>query len=374
MGQSGGTAPDVLIVGGGVIGCALAYELVDAGISVLLLEQNRLAGGPGASGASAAILEPLVTAPPTLARLSLESVRGTAELARALMDETGVDAELDRPGALHIAEDDGEAVLLRAYVTAAQALGLPAEWLDGPGVRQAEPLLAPTIVGAAYLPDVYSVYAPRFVQQLAGAAIRRGAQVREGVAVARLCAAGSRVAVVETSDGPAMAGQVILATGAWTRPLAAQLGLHVPVGPQRGQIMALRSVGLTLRHVVHGAGGYLVPKRNGTIVVGATREAVGFDSRVTCAGLAFLAGLAQRLAPSLAGAAFVHAWAGLRPLMLDGSPPLIGRVPGYENAFIAAGHGPMGMTLAIGTARLLVDIMLGRRAAEPSVDPARYAR
>lgn len=374
MERPGSTSPDVLIVGGGVIGCALAYELAGAGLSVLLLEQGRLAASPGASGASAAILEPLVTAPAPLARLSLESVRGTAELASALAAETGIDAQLDRPGALHVAADESERVLLEPLVDAARQLGLPAQWLDGPAARQAEPSLAADLAGAAYLPDVYSVYAPHFVRQLACAAIRRGALVHEGVMVVALRHAGSRVMQVETSGGPVAPGNVVLAAGAWSAPLAAQLGLRVPVGPQRGQIMALRSAGMAVRRVVHGAGGYLVPKRNGTTVVGATREAVGFDPRVTCAGLAFLTALAQQLAPSLAGAAFVHAWAGLRPLMLDGSPPLIGRVPGCENAFVAAGHGPVGLTLALGTARLLAGIMLGRCAAEPYFDPARYAR
>lgn len=341
---------------------------------MLLLEQGRLAASPGASGASAAILEPLVMAPEPLARLSLESVRQTAELVPALAGEAGIDAQLDQPGALHAAADESERGMLSPDVEAARQLGLAAQWLEGTEARQAEPLLAPDLVGAAYLPEVYSGDAPHFVYQLARAAIRRGALLREGVMVVAFRHAGSRVTQVGTSGGPVAPGSVVLAAGAWSAPLAAQLGLRVPVGPQRGQIMALRSAGPALRHVVHGAGGYLVPKRNGTVVVGATREAVEFDARVTCAGLAFLTGLAQRLAPSLAGAAFVHVWSGLRPLMFDGSPPLIGRVPEYENAFAATGHGPVGMTLALGTARLLAGIMLGRRTAAPYFDPARYAR
>ncbi|MER3404477.1 MAG: glycine oxidase ThiO, partial [Chloroflexota bacterium] len=164
---------------------------------------------------------------------------------------------------LHAAADESERGMLSPDVEAARQLGLAAQWLEGTEARQAEPLLAPDLVGAAYLPEVYSGDAPHFVYQLARAAIRRGALLREGVMVVAFRHAGSRVTQVGMSGGPVAPGSVVLAAGAWSAPLAAQLGLRVPVGPQRGQIMALRSAGPALRHVVHGAGGYLVPKRNG---------------------------------------------------------------------------------------------------------------
>jgi glycine oxidase len=296
-----------------------------------------------------------------------------AELLPALEDAAGMAADLARPGSLHVATDEHEAGLFRSYVAAAQALGLPATWLDAAATRAAEPNLAPELAGAAHLTEAYSVYAPRFVQMLSRAAAARGARVREGVTATAVSHRGGRVVEVDTTEGPIAPGQALLAPGAWSAVLAGWLGLRLPIGPQRGQILALRSAGRAVRHIVHAGDGYLVPKLNGTTVVGATRELAGFDARVTADGLAFLTGLARRIMPALGDATFVHAWVGLRPLMLDGALPVIGPLPGVANAFVAAGHGAVGMTLSLGTGRLLADMILGRRGPDPAFDPARYA-
>ena len=186
---------------------------------------------------------------------------------------------------------------------------------------------------------------------------------------------GDRVAAITTVEGQIEAGHVVLATGAWTGMVGAWLGLDVPIGPQRGQIMAVQTR-LPLPHVrqvLSHDDGYIVPKPNGTAVVGATRELVGWDGRLTPSGLGFLAKLAHHLVPTLTESTVKHVWYGFRPLRLDDGPPLVGPLPGLSNVSIVAGHGPIGITLSAAAGSLLAQSLRGE---EPELslapfDPAR---
>jgi glycine oxidase len=170
----------------------------------------------------------------------------------------------------------------------------------------------------------------------------------QGVSVPGFDVQGDRVAAVRTSAGSVLADQVMIATGAWSGVVSGWLGRPIPVGPQRGQIMALTPAPgqPQVRHVLHGPGGYVIPKGNGTAVVGATHEMVGFDARVTTSGLKFLADLSTRLAPGAGLATLKHVWLGFRPVLLADGLPLVGRLPGLTNAFVAAGHGAIGLTVS----------------------------
>jgi glycine oxidase len=358
----GARYPDVVIIGGGVIGLATAYHLSAAGARVVVLEQ-RQAGGQ-ASGAAAGIVEPLPGDSPltALARASLALFRTWAP---ALRDETGIDIQLNRTGSLRLAFDEADAATYRATARhISTALGEPAEWLDAAALRAAEPALNPAARGALYYPDAYNVYSPRYVVALAAACRLRGVDLREGVVATGLRRQGDRVLALETTAGPVAGGQVVIAAGAWSAVAAAWFGLRVPVAPDRGQIMAVIPRGRPLRHVVHGGAGYAVPKADGLVVVGATHEDAGFDARVTVDGLAFLVDLARRLAPALADATLAHAWAGLRPALATGPTPLIGPLPGWRNAWLATGHGAWGITLSPGTGQLLAQALLGQPPAQ----------
>jgi glycine oxidase len=356
-------APDIVIVGGGVIGLAAAYCLSEQGARVTVLEQ-RQAGGQ-ASGAAAGIVEPLPGDSPltALTGVSLGLFRAWAP---ALRDETGIDIQFNQTGSLRLALDEAEAATFRrAAHHISTALGEPAEWLDPAALRAAEPAINPAARGALRLPNAYNVYSPRYVAALAAACLRRGVTLREGVVATGVRQQGDRVLGLDTSAGRISGGQIVIAAGAWSAIAAAWFGLHVPVAPDRGQIMALRPTRRLLRHVVHGGPGYAVPKADGLIVVGATHEDVGFDDRVTVDGLAFLVDLARLLVPGLADAALAHVWSGLRPALATGPTPLIGPIPGRRDAWLATGHGAWGITLSPGTGLLLAQALLGQPTAIP---------
>ena len=372
----------MVVVGAGVMGSATAFYLASQGVTVTLLEQNRVGGVPGASGASGSMLQALSGEGEPVERLGQDSRAMIGDLARELFDLTGTDIGLTQPGTIVLAFSEGDIEQITARrVAAYRRLDESHEWLTPEEVRRREPGVAPNVIAGLYLPQSQNVYAPQYVKALAHGAGVRGADLREGVAVTGVRRRGDCVTGVETAAGTIGCDALVLATGAWTGAAARWLGCTLPVGPQRGQIMALqaRPPQPNVRHILHGRGGYLIPKANGTTVAGATHDDVGFDARITAAGLQWLTGVSTRLVPALAEAAFKHVWCGFRPIMTDGQMPVVGRLPGFANAYVASGHGAFGVTVSPATGRLLAALIAGGEdaalAAErlAPLDPARYA-
>lgn len=368
-------APDVAIVGGGVIGCAIAYQLVSAGATVTVCERGQVGGQ--ASGAAAGMLAPLAEcrAPSPFLDLASASLQRFPALAERLRAETGLDIELVRSGLLRVAVSDDEAEELRRALAWKQAAGYSVEWLDAAGARECEPSLGPNVVGAVWSPAEQHVASPRLVAALAQAAGRAGAQFRLGTPVGEFLRQGDRIAGVVTADGSLPAGHVVVATGAWTGLLGQRLDLNLPVAPIRGQILALETLPQPLHHIVYAKAAYFVPKPDGSVVVGATEDAAGFDARVTVQGLSRLLNAVAPLLPGLAGAAFGRAWAGLRPHAPD-HWPLLGPAPGLRNLTVASGHYRNGILLSPITGELIADLVLTGRA-EPllsAFDPGRFGR
>lgn len=360
--------PDIGIIGGGVMGCALAYYLARNGQSVTLLEQGRIGDIPSASGASAAIINLLVTASAPLLEHSILTHKLLPELAEELLQQTGIDVNLTQPGSIQLAFTDHEHAGLRNLMEEHLAKGSQAEWLDAQTVRSLEPGISPLVSGGIHVPGTYSVYAPQYVRALAAGAAAHGAVIRQGIPVTGLRRSGDRVEAIKTFAEEIQTGQVILATGAWSGLTKTWLGIDVGIGPQRGQIMAVQTRNQHIRHVLSHNDGYVVPKSNGTAVIGATRESVGWDGRLTPAGLGFLVDLAHHFAPSLIEGTLKHVWYGFRPMRLDNGPPLLGPLPGLNNVSIVAGHGPVGVTLSAAAGYLLAQSLRGE---EPhlSLDP-----
>jgi glycine oxidase len=364
-------APDVIIVGGGAIGCAIAYYLAQAGARVTILERGEVGGE--ASGASAGILAPLELSLERgpLLDLCLASLELHPSLADALRQETDIDVEYLRSGILRVALSDEDAGDLHALVQGQRPRGVM-EWVDAEALRRLEPRLA-AARGGVYSPQYHQVNAHRLTQALAQAAVARGAALRQGVAVTGFVTDGPRVTGVRTGDGRMMAGQVVLAAGSWTAALGRRLGLMLPVKPMRGQMLAFPDSSSPLRHILLGEdGGYLAPKANGFLFVGATVEDVGFRRNTTAKGLAGLRRMAATLVPSLAYAEVASDWAGLRP----GSPddlPILGPVPGWEGLSVASGHFRKGILLAPITGRLMAQWLTQGRT-EMSLQPFSPAR
>jgi glycine oxidase len=383
----GKSYPEVAIVGGGVIGCAVAYCLAKAGARVVVVERERV--GAEASSAAAGMLAPLAegAAPGSFLDLALASLSRFAPLAEELRGATGIDVELLTPGLLRLALDEAEAAEYQAGLGWQRGLGLPLRWLDGAEVRGLEPLVRADVVGAVYSEGEHQVNPPRLTEALARAASARGAAFQLGAVVRGLLREGDRIVGVRLANGELLADHVVLAAGAWAAACGDWLGVPVPVEPVKGQMLAVslppgwqgegaevtagwgsrgagappggRGSGCALRHTLYARNGYLVPKADGTIYVGATVERAGYDRRVTAAGIADLLGLLPRVAPSLADATFVRAWAGLRP----GTPdhlPILGPVPGLEGVSLATGHYRNGILLAPISGELIAQAVLGQ--------------
>lgn len=355
---------DVAIVGGGVVGCAIAFELAREGLEVVLLERGELASE--ASGAAAGMLLPFGEAegPGPFLRQGLASLALFPDLVREARERSGIDPEHVVCGALHVAPDAEEAARLRERAALLGDRG--AEWLGAEELRSLEPRLARDLAGAVFARAEAHVRSPLLVRALAGAAVSLGARVETGTPVLALRRDAERVAGVETPAGAVAAGTVVLCAGAWSPALAP---VALPIEPLRGQIVSLDAPRPGLGAIVNAPGVYLVPKRDGSVVVGATSERVGFDPRVTADGVASLLASALRLAPGLAGAGFRSAWAGLRPATPDGLPA-IGWAPGHRGLLLAAGHHRNGVLLAPLTARLVADLLLGKA---PAPDAAIFA-
>jgi glycine oxidase len=351
---------DVVIVGGGVIGCAIAYFLRKRNIGVTVLERGEV--GAQASNAAAGLLAPLgpLPGPGPLADLLLGSFALFPALVAELEDASGIRVEYERTGALRTVRNAKRVAGLRKRMEEWQPLGLQMYWLSGDEARQREPLLAPEICGAIYAPEESQVRAPLLVKAFAQAATRLGAVFYSHGEIKGLQRHGTRVTGVYTSEGETIAcDHLVIAAGAWAARCGDWLGFDLPVSPLRGQILSLRQAGLPtlpLRHIVFGEAAYLAPKEDGTIVVGATKEEVGFDAGITADGVIWLLETARKLTPALGRSSVEAIWAGLRPKTLDGQP-ILGAAPEWENVTLATGHNSVGVLLSAITGQTIAELV-----------------
>lgn len=372
-------APDVLIVGGGIVGCSIAYRLAKNGARVLLLERTQLASG--ASGVAAGMLAPQVEAPFRDSFFDL-GVKGRAmhgPLAEELLDEVGLDVEYRQTGVLRVARTEAERVELQRQGRWQAEAGYSAEWLEPEEIGAREPLLRGVagrmLAGGVWLPEEGQVRSPRLVRALATGALRHGAAIQEGSSVLGLESAGDRITGVRTPTGVISGETTVLAAGVWSGELARLAGIELPVVPVKGQTLTLRALDALPRHVIWGDHCYLVPKVDGEIVVGATEEEGVYDARPTLAGLSWLSSEALSLVPRAGRFNVEHAWAGLRPAAPD-RRPIVGRVPNLGGLVVATAHFRNGVLLGPLTGQRVADLILLDRASPDLAPygPERFAR
>ncbi|MBI1884983.1 MAG: glycine oxidase ThiO [Chloroflexi bacterium] len=361
---------DVIVVGGGIVGCAIAYYLTGLRASVAVLERGEV-GGEASGAAAGMLIAPPWAAPASpfgdLCRSSLHLYPSLVERVQAV---TGIDVQFVTTGLLVPAETEGAAAALRQ---ATQWRGGPMpdmEWVEGEALRALEPELSPRLFGAAYSSRQHHVNPGLMTQALARAAEARGATLFPGTSVERYVRRRQRVVAVRTTEGTMAADHLVLAAGPWTGRLARPLGVRVPVRPVRGQMLAYRE--RRVRNIVGGTGGYLVPKPGGFLFAGATVEDVGFRRRTTRRGIAWLRSMAGSLVPSLRYAEVASTWAGLRP----GSPddmPILGRLPGWTNVYVATGHFRNGVLLAPVTGKVMAELIV-RGKTDAALAPFRVER
>jgi glycine oxidase len=354
-----------LVIGGGVIGLSLAYELAGQGRTVRVID----AGEPGreASWAGAGILPPAGEGTPDpLEQLTALSNRLHARWADALRDSTGVDNGFRRTGAIYLSRGQAQTRALEQSVQWAHGRGIVAERLTAESLGELEPALRLTgSPRCAYLvPGECQLRNPRHLKALVAGCAQRGVEMTRGVAADDFVVRGDRVRSVRTNLGPIAAEQFCITTGAWSAALASRLGVAAQIRPIRGQIVLLATGRQVIARIINQGPRYLVPRPDGRVLVGSTEEDVGFDRSTTVGAVAELLEFALGLVPELQQAQLERSWAGLRPATRDGLPYL-GRVPGLANAFLAAGHFRSGLQLSTGTAVVMSQLMEGR---QPAVD------
>jgi glycine oxidase len=356
-----------VIVGAGVIGCAIARELARRGAAPIVLD-DRPPGG-GATQASAGMLAPYVEGHDggVLQAMGVRSLALYDEWIAALTRESDLPVEYRRLGTLEVALDPDHAQeLRRASETGARAI--MRTWMDPADARRAHPALG-AIDGALFTPT-HGYVAPRqLTEALRRAAERQGAIFRRTKVLRITRAAGDLQ--LETSGGPMTARTAILASGAWTNQIVTSAPLP-PLRPVRGQLLHLGWHGDPLSTIVWGPECYIVPRTDGSILVGATVEDVGFDERTTCAGIRDLLDAVCELLPEGWGATFLAAHVGLRPATPD-ELPVLGPDPRIDGLVHASGHFRNGVLLAPLTAELIANWVESGND-DPALDSVRPGR
>jgi glycine oxidase len=342
--------PTTLVVGAGIIGCAIARELGARGAACTIVEDRAVAGG--ATRASAGILAPYVEAHAggPLLELTVRSLGLYADWIAAVRRESGIDVEYAAIGTLEIAGDASRAEALR------RASVLHGRWLDADMLRRAYPDVRPSH-GGRFTPEHGYVAAPQLAHALARAAERYGVPIH-AARVERVTRDAGRFRV-ETAAGDLRADTVVLAAGAWTNGIQ---GVRTPpIRPVRGQLLQLAWPGELLRAIHWGPRCYVVPRLDRSILVGATVEDAGFDERTTAAGVRDLLDAVCDLLPDARRASFLDARAGLRPATPD-ELPVLGEDPSLPGLVHASGHYRNGVLLAPITAQLIADLVLDGRS------------
>lgn len=361
-----------MVVGAGVVGCAVAYELARRGASVEIIDDRGT--GLGATQASAGMLAPFNEAPDggPLFEIALRGLAAYDDFVAALAADIGQPLNYHRNGSFDVALEAASVSRLRDTAERLLASGLSVEWLEPAAVRARVPAFGAVHAGL-FIPGQGFVGVAEFTRTLAAAARRHGAKIIEHGRVRRIAGGPGELSLV-TDRGSLSADAVVIAAGSWSGAIDIEgATARVPVTPIRGQLVQLHWTAPPLSHVVWSERCYVVPWHDGTVLVGATVEDAGFDERTTAAGVRALLEAATALLPSAADAGFVAARAGLRPASPD-HLPIVGRSAAQSQVVYATGHYRNGVLLAPLTAQLVADLVLDERA-DPMLDlmsPARF--
>jgi glycine oxidase len=362
--------PRVAIIGAGVIGLGIAWRLAGrAAVTVF----DRAKAGSGASHAAAGMLAACCEAEPgeeALVALGRESQARWPAFADELSRATGIDVELRREGTLVLALTADDQAEIAHRLEFQRQLDLPLEWLSAAQTRAREPHLAGKIAGALFSAQDHQVDNRKLAQALRAAAEAAGVTIHEHRPVKEIVVQGGRAKGVALEDGTiAAADIVVLAAGAWSRGIA---GLppdrRPPVRPVKGQMLALQMdpAAPLLTHVLWAPGAYLVPRRDGRLIVGGTVEEQGFDDKITAGGMLTLLEAAWRAVPAIEELPVAEIWVGHRPGSRDDAP-ILGPGPA-EGLVYATGHHRNGILLAPVTADAIARLVLDD-VVEPAIKP-----
>jgi glycine oxidase len=362
--------PRVVVIGAGVIGLGIGWRLASRA-TVTIFERGK--AGAGASHAAAGMLAACCEAEPgeeALVALGRESQERWPGFADELQRVSGIDVELQREGTLILALTADDQAEIAHRLEFQRQLGLPLQWLSAAATRAREPRLAGKIAGALFSPEDHQIDNRKLAQALRIAAEAAGATLHEDRPVQEILVQGGRAKGVRLADDTIVpADVVVLAAGAWSRGIG---GLppdrRPPVRPVKGQMLALRMdmAAPLLTHVLWAPGAYLVPRRDGRLIVGGTVEEKGFDETITAGGMLTLLEAAWRAVPAVEDLPIDEIWVGHRPGSRDDAP-ILGRGP-LDGLFYATGHHRNGILLAPVTADAMARLIL-EDVVVPAIKP-----
>jgi len=372
MANGSSSAADVLIIGGGIIGCSIAWRLAQAGSRVTVVD--RSAPGEEASSAAAGMLAPLgeMLEPQAFLDLCVASRDLYPQFVAEIEESSSQPVGFRRDGTLLVAlAEEPERELAQIYRTRS-AQGFALQPLGAAELHARESWLAPGIRSGLFVPGDHWVDNERLMRALVAACRRAGVQFAAGNAVRAFQESGGHIESVTTADGTRhAAGTFVLSAGCWSGELARELGLHLPIAPCHGQMMEFetpRDLPFVVRAGIH----YLVPRGERRLLVGTTAEYNGWEKAVTAQGLLSILEGGTELTSLLGGSRFLRAWAGLRPDTADHLPAL-----GYgelDNLVFATGHFRNGILLAPVTAEIVAGLILQGTAPHSIVaySPVRF--
>ncbi len=395
------SAFDVAIIGGGVIGLSIAREAATRGLRVAVIERGRFGGE--SSHAAAGMLAPQSEAErdDDFFRLACASRDMYPQFARELQDETNIDIELDTTGTLYLALNEADDAEIRHRHRWQSQANFAVELLTFDAARAREPRISPHTRCALLFPNDGQVENRRLIVALTQACENLGVRLMPHTEVVRLHSSHNQAQRIETTDGEIRAAHYVIASGAWSgRLLQEHLRndenlrndvlrnddslMELPrldasiIEPVRGQMLCFEAVPPLVRRVVYSPRGYLVPRRDGRLLAGATTERAGFNKCVTAGGINHITTHALEIAPRLSTLPLVDSWAGLRPRSID-SLPIIGATRQMPNLIFATGHYRNGILLAPLTAHAVTDIITRTRTLDAdttrrlrSFSPARF--
>lgn len=346
---------NVLIIGGGVIGLSIARAIHRLGISkITVLERSK--PGQESSFAAAGMLAPNAETEKEdeFTEFCTESLQLYTNFAGELLEETGVDIELDKSGTLYLAFSENDSKEIRHRYQWQKSAGLQVEYLTAQETRREEPFVSPDVRESLFFPNDWQVENRRLLLALRRYAELNNIKIVENTEIANLIIENKKAIGAATETEKYFAETVVITTGAWTSLIKAGNVVMPQVKPIRGQMISFHTAKRLFNKVIYSPRGYIVPRADGRILVGATVEDVGFDKTLTRIGIEFLRETALEISPSLGNLEISEKWAGLRPTSIDGLP-ILGALPEIENTLIATAHYRNGILLAPITAKIIAE-------------------
>ena len=361
---------DVVVIGAGAVGLAIAREL-SADRKVLLLDRNDV--GQGTSWAAAGMLSPQseANADGAFFQLSMASLRLYRRFVSDLKDETGIDPEYAADGLLLLASSEDEWKVLQRRCEWQRSADLSAELIDQDELRRLEPMITMPVAGALYVPGDHQVVPRKLVQALSESCVRRGVEIRTGCKVDEILSERWLATGVRAGSEVIRVGSIVAAAGVWTGNIAGMTP-GIPLRPRKGQILSLKPPARVFTRMIRWGHTYFVPRRNGELVIGATSEDAGFDRSMTPAGLGMLLSEAQQISSHCGEFPIHETWSGLRPATPDELPVL--GASAIRNLWYAAGHYRNGILLTPITATIVASLVRGGKPPLPldSYSPNRF--